>query len=131
MQKKETDRKQEKKELRREIRSLRKAHTDEEIHAMSLSVKERLLALPEYQKARILYAYMDCKHEVETRDVIRAAWAAGKRVAVPKVLWKKLQETERLSLLAESYTVFPVQTSRRCSWHFRSVRQPSGPTVSD
>ena len=68
MQKKETDRKQEKKELRREIRSLRKAHTDEEIHAMSLSVKERLLALPEYQKARILYAYMDCKHEVETRE---------------------------------------------------------------
>ena len=91
MQKKETDRKQEKKELRREIRSLRKAHTDEEIHAMSLSVKERLLALPEYQKARILYAYMDCKHEVETRDVIRAAWAAGKRVAVPKVLGQEMR----------------------------------------
>lgn len=91
MQKKETDRKQEKKELRREIRGLRKAHTDEEIHTMSLSVKERLLALPEYQKAKVLYAYMDCKHEVETRDVIRAAWAAGKRVAVPKVLGQEMR----------------------------------------
>lgn len=91
MQKKDIDRKQEKNELRKEIRSLRKAHTDEQIHEMSLAVKERLLNLPEYQKAGVLYAYMDCKHEVETRDVIRAAWAEGKRVAVPKVLGQEMR----------------------------------------
>lgn len=91
MQKKDIDRKQEKNELRKEIRGLRKAHTDEQIHEMSLAVKERLLKLPEYQKAEVLYAYMDCKHEVETRDVIRAAWAGGKRVAVPKVLGQEMR----------------------------------------
>lgn len=91
MQKKDIDKKQQKSELRREIRTLRKAHTDVQIHKMSLSVKERLLTLPEYQQARVLYAYMDCKHEVETRDIIRAAWADGKRVAVPKVLGQEMR----------------------------------------
>ena len=85
MLKKDIDRKERKKELRKEIRALRKAHTDEEIHKRSLLVKEQIQKLPEYQEAEVLYAYMDCKHEVETRDLIRDAWAKGKRVAVPKV----------------------------------------------
>lgn len=91
MQKKDIDRKQQKNELRKEIRALRKAHTDAEIHTMSLSVKEQVLKLSEYQKAEVLYAYMDCKHEVETRDIIRSAWAEGKRVAVPKVQGQEIQ----------------------------------------
>lgn len=91
MQKKDSDRKQQKKELRKEIRELRGAHTDEEIHAMSLSVKEQILKLSEFQNAEVLYAYMDCKHEVETRDLIRLAWALGKRVAVPRVQGQEMQ----------------------------------------
>lgn len=74
-----------KKELRREIRRARAAHSDEEIHEMSLGVLTLLLETPEFKEAEIIYAYMDCKHEVETADMIRAAWKAGKRVAVPRV----------------------------------------------
>lgn len=77
--------KEEKKALRKEIKALRAAHTDEEIHAMSLKVRDQVLTLPEYRDAEVIYAYVDCKHEVETSDIIRAAWADGKRVAVPKV----------------------------------------------
>ena len=91
MQKKDIDRKEEKNLLRKEIRELRKARTDDEIHAMSRSVTEQVLKLSEYQKAEILYAYMDCKHEVETRDLIRSAWAEGKRVAVPKVQGQEMR----------------------------------------
>lgn len=91
MQKKDIDTKQQKKELRREIQRLRKAHTDEEIHTMSLAVKEQILGLSEYREAKVLYAYMDYKHEVETRDLIRSAWTQGKRVAVPKVLGKEMR----------------------------------------
>ncbi len=85
------DKKQQKKELRKEIQGLRKAHTDQEIHEMSLKILERVQELPVYQEAEVLYAYMDCRHEVETRDLIGTAWKAGKRVAVPKVTGQEMQ----------------------------------------
>ena len=84
MEKREIDLKIQKKELRKEIGRLRRAHTDEEIHKMSLDVLERIRTLPEYQDAEAVYAYVDYKHEVETGDLIRLAWQDGKRVAVPR-----------------------------------------------
>ena len=80
-----------KKALRKEIKALRAAHTDEQIHELSLGVRDQVLTLPEYQEAEVIYAYVDCKHEVETSDIIRAAWADGKRVAVPKVLGQDMK----------------------------------------
>lgn len=80
-----------KKELRREIRRLRAAHSDEEIHAMSLKVRDLVLELPEYQEADTIFAYVDCKHETETEDLIRSAWADKKRVAVPKVVGQNMK----------------------------------------
>lgn len=83
--------KQKKKALRREIRALRAAHSDEEIHAMSLKVLEQVKALPEYQEAETLFVYVDCKHETETSDLIRQAWADGKKTAVPKVIGEAMK----------------------------------------
>lgn len=80
-----------KKELRREIRSLRAAHTDGEIHALSRKVLEQVTELPEYRKADTLFIYVDCKHETETADLIRKALADGKKVAVPKVLGQDMR----------------------------------------
>ncbi len=86
MQNEKETKKELKKSLRKEIKSLRASHTDEAIHGMSLQIRDQILTLPEYRNALVIYAYVDCKHEVETSDIIRAAWADGKRVAVPKVL---------------------------------------------
>ena len=83
--------KQEKKQLRKEVKALRAAHTDEEIHEMSLKVRDQVVTLPEYQRAEVIYAYVDCKHETETGDIIRAAWADGKKVAVPKVIGQDMK----------------------------------------
>ena len=83
--------KQKKKALRREIRALRAVHSDEEIHAMSLKVLEHVKALPEYQEAETLFVYVDCKHETETSDLIRQAWADGKKTAVPKVIGEAMK----------------------------------------
>ena len=80
-----------KKELRREVRRLRAAHSDEEIHAMSRKVLEHVKELPEYQSADTLLLYVDCKHETETSDIIRQAWADGKRTAVPKVIGQDMK----------------------------------------
>lgn len=80
-----------KKALRKEIKALRAAHTDEQIHELSLGVRDQVLTLQEYRQAEVIYAYVDCKHEVETSDIIRAAWADDKRVAVPKVLGQDMK----------------------------------------
>lgn len=83
--------KQKKKELRKEIRALRAAHSDEAIHAMSLQVLERVRELSEYRQADTIFVYVDCKHETETSDLIRQAWADGKRTAVPRVLGQEMR----------------------------------------
>jgi len=83
--------KAQKQELRRKIRDLRAAHTEEQIHQMSLKICERLFSLEEYRKASVIYAYMDCKNEVETGDIIRHALKTGKKVAMPKVLGERIQ----------------------------------------
>ncbi len=85
------EKKDSKKIIRKEIRAYRAAHTDEQIHSMSLKALNHFLKLPEYKQAKVIYAYMDCKHEVETRDLIRAAWSEGKRVAVPKVTGEEMK----------------------------------------
>lgn len=85
------DTKEIKKEIRKEIKSLRAAHTDVQVHEMSLAVKDHFCALEEYKKAEVIYAYMDCKHEVETRDLIKKAWEDGKKVAVPKVKGERME----------------------------------------
>lgn len=74
-----------KKAFRKEVKDRRAARTKEQIHQMSERIAERFLALPQYQEASCIYAYMDCKQEVETARIIRQAWADGKRVAVPRV----------------------------------------------
>lgn len=44
---------------------------------------ERLMALPEYEKAKVIYAYYGVGHEVKTQELILRAIAAGKTVALP------------------------------------------------
>lgn len=81
---------QEKKEIRKKVREFRKAHTDEQIKDLSHQVAERIFAIPEYQQASCVYAYMDYKHEVMTGEIITHSWELGKRVAVPRVTGQEL-----------------------------------------
>lgn len=60
-------------------------------HAMSArtrtscdaAIAERVRELPEYQKAHLVLAYVSFGEEVDTRAIIEAALADGKKVAVP------------------------------------------------
>lgn len=79
-----------KKEIRQKIFQARKEHTDEQIAAMSREICRKVTALPEFQQAKRIYAYADFNHEVMTGEIIEAAWAAGKQVAVPKVHGKDM-----------------------------------------
>ena len=50
-----------------------------------------VLETEEYREAETLFVYVDCKHETETSDLIRRAWADGKSVAVPRVLGQEMK----------------------------------------
>lgn len=45
----------------------------------------RVIALPEWEVAPIVLAYLSVREEVDTRGLVRAAWDAGKAVAAPRV----------------------------------------------
>lgn len=79
-----------KKHIRQEIFARRKAASDEKILEDSRRIFKSLRSLPEYRKARWVYAYVDCRHEVMTREFIETAWKDGKEVAVPKVEGKDM-----------------------------------------
>lgn len=74
-----------KKEIRAEVKKHRREASAEQIRKNSDAICASFLALPEYKEAKVVFAYIDCKNEVETRKVIEQCWADGKTVAVPKV----------------------------------------------
>ncbi len=74
-----------KKEIRAEVKKYRREATAEQIRKNSDCICETFLGLSEYAQAEVVFAYMDCKNEVETKKVIEQCWKDGKTVAVPKV----------------------------------------------
>ena len=74
-----------KKEIRAEVKKNRREAAPESIHENSNLICEKFLNLPEYEEADCVFAYMDCKNEVETKKVIEQCWKDGKTIAVPKV----------------------------------------------
>ena len=68
--------------VRARIRSLDPAYRAES----DAKIFQNLIALPEYQAAETVFAYFSVKGEADTRRLLAAAAAAGKRVALPVVL---------------------------------------------
>jgi len=76
----------EKKEARREIRRRIEALTPAERAAKSEAVRARLLSLPEMTEARTVMAFLAMPDELDTRPMIEAMIAAGKRVYAPRTV---------------------------------------------
>ena len=76
----------EKEEARREIRRRIEALTPSERAAKSEAVRARLLSLPEMSDANTIMAFLAMPDELDTRPMIEAMIAAGKRVYVPHTL---------------------------------------------
>ncbi|HCT92177.1 MAG TPA: 5-formyltetrahydrofolate cyclo-ligase [Lachnospiraceae bacterium] len=79
-----------KQNIRKRIFRLRSQVTDAQIHNDSLAILNRLTDTDAYKCARQVFTYVDFKHEVETRDLIRGCIADGKEVAVPRVRGKDM-----------------------------------------
>ena len=77
--------------LRNRMRGVREALPDSACDARSAEIAKRLLALAELERAETVLAFASIRNEVRTQTSMQAAWAAGKRVALPRVVGDELQ----------------------------------------
>ncbi len=75
--------------LRRRILNRLKNQKEDERHRRSLTIKRKLLALPEFRDAKVLMFYVSKDGEVETRPMIEAGLVRGKTVLVPVINVRK------------------------------------------
>ena len=75
-----------KKELRAQMLAQRNALDVEARQAMDAALAANVRALPEWDAAQLVCAYLSFGTEVDTRGLIADAWAAGKQVALPRCI---------------------------------------------
>lgn len=80
----------EKKDIRRAVLQKRNELTKEELEQKSNTICNTLIKMKEYKNASIIYCYMDFRNEVFTRKIMKDAWKAGKKIAVPKVMQSEM-----------------------------------------
>lgn len=73
-----------KKELRAQIRALKRAMTEEQIVEASARLGELFAASEQYKEAKTIYGYLPYNQEVRTVPMLERALRDGKKVAVPK-----------------------------------------------
>lgn len=69
---------------REEIRQRLSGLSSDARRSASRAIGQFLVERPEWQSATVLGLYLSLPDEPETRDLIRAAWEKGKKVALPK-----------------------------------------------
>jgi len=72
---------QRKKSLREQAHAARNAQPDKD--ELSKQICQRLVALPEYQQARVVMYYVDARSEVRTRHYLPEALQHDKKIVVP------------------------------------------------
>lgn len=72
-----------KREARRRLMELRKSLGEERRAEDDAALQGNVCGLPEFVDAQVILTYLDFGAEVRTRGIIRAAWEAGKVVALP------------------------------------------------
>lgn len=74
-----------KKSIRAYVFQKRKEADPAVISEKSSIICRKVMDLPDFQNSDTIYTYVDFKKEVMTTELIRAAWAMGKKVAAPRV----------------------------------------------
>lgn len=69
-----------------------------------LAICKRILALPAYQGAAVIFCFAATEKEVDTRMILEQAWKDGKRVAVPRCREEKQMDAYEISSLSELQT---------------------------
>ena len=70
--------------LRKHFKDQRTAIPEQQRVQIDKAITAQLVALPEFEACDLLLPYLSFGVEIETRDIIRAAWEVGKTVALPR-----------------------------------------------
>ena len=73
-----------KEELRASCAALRKSLSDAERARADAEICERVCSSSQFQAADVVFTYLSFGAEVDTHAIIERAWAADKRVALPR-----------------------------------------------
>jgi 5-formyltetrahydrofolate cyclo-ligase len=74
-----------KRELRTRMQSIRKLLPDDSTEERSTKACAAVLALPEFQSARVVAGYIAMRKELDVSDALTAAADSGKRVVLPRI----------------------------------------------
>lgn len=69
--------------LRRQMLAVRRSAGAEQLRDASRRIAGEVTVLPEFADAQVVMGYLNLPEEVSTREILDAAWLAGKQVAVP------------------------------------------------
>ena len=97
-------------EIRSRRRATRRALPADARDRRSAEICQRVLELPEWAEAKTVLAFVSMRREVQTGNIVRAAWAQGKRVATTRMTASRddleLREWEEDTELEESGMMF-------------------------
>ncbi len=90
-----------KKEARALIRARLKQTPAQELAEADQLIRQRLLGLDAYQKAGTVFCYVSFGQELDTRPLLQAILADGKRLAAPLILGPGLMEAREILDLSQ------------------------------
>jgi 5-formyltetrahydrofolate cyclo-ligase len=92
-----------KRSLRQQILARRRSLSHEQWLAASRMAQRRLIALEEFLQATCIALYAPAHNEIDTAEILEAAFATGKRVLYPAVCGERMvfRQVENLQCLAE------------------------------
>ena len=73
-------------DLREQCKKRRKELDKEQKAIMDIAVADKVRKLYQYKAAKTILVYVSTPIEVDTHNIIKNAWADGKRVAVPRCI---------------------------------------------
>ena len=79
-----------KRDLRSYLKHLRSTLTTPERASIDHAIAERVVTSDAWGKSSLVYTYLSFADEADTRELIGAAFEAGKRVALPRVVGPRL-----------------------------------------
>lgn len=86
-----------KKALRAQFKRIRDELSEGERKMIDAQIAAQVQKHPAFRDADVVFAYISVGTEVDTRELIAAAWASGKVVAAPRVIGPRRMTWHRLS----------------------------------
>lgn len=90
-----------KKELREKMLALRRALSADETDQMAMSLREKIISLPQYIEAKRIMAFLAMRGEANLDPLIEQALADGKKIYIPVCLPERQMEAGRLLSMSD------------------------------